>query len=221
MGESRAPSLQIERGLDNLSNISLDTPNVVFGSSRSAGTVIENAFVSRRHFQVHSQDGVHYISDLDSTNGTYLNGERLLPNVERRLKDGDLIALATDQVVLRFIDPVGTERIDPSSFTGSGRPGQEDLVVDQASREVWVRGQRQEPPLSRKEFDILEILHRNKGDAVSREDIGAAGWPERGDAGVSNEEIDQYILRLRRFIEVDPSHPKLILTLRGYGFRMP
>lgn len=221
MGESRAPSLQIERGLDDLSTISLDTPNVVFGSSRSAGTVIENAFVSRRHFQIRSQDGVHYISDLDSTNGTYLNGERLLPNVERRVKDGDLIALATDQVVLRFIDPVGTERIDPSSFTGSGRPGQGDLVVDQASRGVWVRGQRQDPPLPRKEFDILALLHRNKGNAVSREEIAIAGWPERSGEDVTNEEMDQYILRLRRRIEVDPSKPKLILTLRGYGFRMP
>ncbi|MDA1129747.1 MAG: FHA domain-containing protein [Chloroflexi bacterium] len=221
MKERPNASLQIERGLDGISNISLDTPNVVFGSSSSSNAVLPNSFVSRRHFQVRSQDGVHYISDLDSTNGTYLNGERLVPNIERRVKDGDLIALATDQVVFRFIDPVGTERIDPSSFTGNARPSQGDLVVDQASREVWVRGQRQAPPLSRKEFDILEIIHRNKGDAVSREDIGAAGWPERGDAGVSNEEIDQYILRLRRVIEVDPSHPKLILTLRGFGFRMP
>ena len=50
--------------------------------------MLPNTFVSRRHFQIRSQDGVHYVSDLDRTNGTYLNNERLVPNVERRVKDG-------------------------------------------------------------------------------------------------------------------------------------
>ena len=66
----------------------------------------------------------------------------------------------------------------------------------------------------------LELLYRNKGNAVRREEIATAGWPERqGD--VTDEEIDQYILRLRRRIEENPSRPKLVVTLRGFGYRMP
>ena len=220
MTESPGPSFRVERGLDGISNIDLQASNVVFGSSSSADSVLPNSFVSRRHFQIRSQDGFYHISDLDSTNGTYLNDERLLPNVERRLKDGDLITLA-DQVELRFIDPVGTMRMDPGSFSSGGSSEREELVVDTASRKVWVRGQIQEPPLSRKEFDIVAILNTNRGNAVSREDMGIAGWPERSGGDVTNEELDQYILRLRRRIEVDPSRPRLILTLRGFGFRMP
>ena len=220
-------SFQIERGPNESTTINLDGSDIVFGSSRSAGVTFENKFVSRQHFQVRGSDGVYYISDLGSTNGTYLNGERLHPNVEHRVKDGDRISLAKDAVVLRFVDPVGTVRIDASTpLIGGppvigGPPEKEELVVKAASREVWVRGELQEPPLSMKEFDILEILYRNKGNAVSREGIGEAGWPERGDDGASPEEIDQYIFRLRRVIEIDPSSPKLIVTLRGYGFRMP
>ena len=82
-------SFQIERGPDESTTISLDGSDIVFGSSRSAGVTFENKFVSRQHFQVRSSDGVYYISDLGSTNGTYLNGERLRPNVEHRVKDGD------------------------------------------------------------------------------------------------------------------------------------
>jgi hypothetical protein len=211
--------------LNSPSTINLDSPSVVFGSSQAADATIEPEFVSRRHFQIRSQDGVYYITDLESTNGTYLNGERLPTNVERRVKDGDRIGLAVEAVVLRFIDPVGTVKIDTSTPMISGPPNPDQdkkgLVVDLASRDVWVRGQKQDPPLSRKEFDILETLYRNRGNAVNREDIGKAGWPERGDARVSDEEIDQYILRLRRRIETNPSSPTLIVTLRGFGFRMP
>ena len=83
-----------------------------------------------------------------------------------------------------------------------------------------MRGVGLTPPLPRKEFDILELLYRNKGNAVTREQIAAAGWPDRPN-DVTDEEIDQYIRRLRRRIEEDPSHPKLVVTLRGFGYRMP
>ena len=224
MSQQSNASLQVESGLDVPITINLDGSDVVFGSAPSADVTLENEFVSRRHFQIRSHDGVYYISDLDSTNGTYLNGERLQPNVERRVKDGDRIGLAKEEVVLRFVDPIGTVRIDASTPLIGGSPAKEDLAVEAASRKVWVRGQLQEPPLPRKQFDILEILYRNKGKAVSREDIARAGWPERADqpdAPVSNEEIDQYIFQLRKRIEEDPSNPKLIVTLPKFGFQMP
>ena len=58
------------------------------------------------------------------------------------------------------------------------------------------------------------------GQAVSRDEIAAAGWPERPD-DVPNSDIDQYIRRLRRKIEEDPSEPKIILTRVGYGYTIP
>ena len=99
-------------------------------------------------------------------------------------------------------------------------PAYAELVVDVTSREIWVRGQIHEPILPRKEFDILELLYRNKGRAITRNDIAEAGWPVRVRGDVSDDEIDQYVRRLRRRIEVNPSCPKLIVTLRGYGYRM-
>ena len=96
----------------------------------------------------------------------------------------------------------------------------EELVVDLLSRDIWVRGLLYEPAIPRKEFDILEVLYRNRGVALTRAQIADAGWPERGDRGVTDEEIDQYIRRIRKRIEMNPSNPKLIVTLRGYGYRM-
>ena len=86
---------------------------------------------------------------------------------------------------------------------------------------MTVRGEKLAPPLSKKEFDVLELLYLGRGNAVSRDEIAKAGWPERSEADVTPEEIDQYIRRLRRRIEENPSKPKLIVTLRGHGYRIP
>ncbi len=212
-----AAFLVVEKGLDGAESFPLERPLVVFGKSDSVDISINNNYVSRRHFQLRCQDGLYFVSDLDSTNGTYLNGDRLPPNDERRIKDQDLIALA-GQVLLRFSDPVKTTRIEPIPDVPAVEDS--DLVLDTGSREAIIRGQKLTPPLPRKEFDILELLYRNKGNAVRRGEIAAAGWPERlGD--VTDEEIDQYILRLRRRIEENPSRPNLVVTLRGFGYRMP
>ena len=101
------------------------------------------------------------------------------------------------------------------------QPRSAELIVDAGSRDVWVRGKKLAPALSRKEFDILELLHLNRGNAVSRDKIATFGWPERPDGDVTPEEIDQYIRRLRRRIEKSPSTPKLIVTIRGFGYRIP
>ena len=138
---------------------------------------------------------------------------------ERILRDGDRVGLGVDEVLLVFSGPAGTVRIDTAVIAKAGQADDDDLVVDSSSRDVWVRGGKL-PSLPRKEFDIIECLFQNRGQAVSRDEIPAAGWPERPD-DVPNSDIDQYIRRLRRKIEEYPSEPKIILTRVGYGYTIP
>jgi pSer/pThr/pTyr-binding forkhead associated (FHA) protein len=74
--------------------------------------------VSRRHATVTMDDGGHAsIRDENSTNGTFVNGDRVLPGIAVRLADGDVVRLAADvsaDVVLPRQQP------DPASFS---RPG--------------------------------------------------------------------------------------------------
>jgi ABC-type multidrug transport system ATPase subunit/pSer/pThr/pTyr-binding forkhead associated (FHA) protein len=71
--------------------------------------VVESAGTSRRHARISARDGRHYVVDLNSANGTYLNGERLLEEA-RWLSSGDSISVGGH--VLRYVKGFETRIAD-------------------------------------------------------------------------------------------------------------
>lgn len=59
------------------------------GRRGSNDIVIKDPFVSKSHFLIVEDEGNYFLEDLKSSNGTYLNGERVLDAVE--LRNGDMI----------------------------------------------------------------------------------------------------------------------------------
>lgn len=64
--------------------------------------------VSRRHAALVRYRGVVHVIDLESVNGTFLNGERLLPDTPYALKAGDQLSLANLNL---SITPLATENV--------------------------------------------------------------------------------------------------------------
>ena len=216
MSSQSGAMLLVESGLSIGTPIFLETQTFAIGKASSADFSIDNPFVSRVHCQIRFADGSFFLSDLGSRNGTSLNGVLLERDKESPLKDGDSIILAQDVVRLRF-------RQDPGETLEHPHVAQQissDVRLDSA-RDAWIRGEKLSPPLSAKEFDVLELLYMQRGTAVSRDDVAKAGWPEREDGDVGNQEIEQCIRRIRRRIERDPSAPELIITRRSFGYIMP
>jgi DNA-binding response OmpR family regulator len=91
----------------------------------------------------------------------------------------------------------------------------QDVRLDPASRRVW-RGDR-EIRLSRKEFDLLSALMGRAGDIVTRDDLMANVW--QTSFYTNSKTIDVHLGWLRRKLDDDPRHPRLITTLRGRGLR--
>ena len=58
--------------------------------------------VSRQHVRLHVKDDHLYVTDLDSTNGTFLGGKRLEPNVETQLRKGDELLIGRLPVQILF-----------------------------------------------------------------------------------------------------------------------
>jgi len=67
------------------------------------------------------------------------------------------------------------------------------------------------------EAKLLRHLIRSKGRTVSRKSILEDVWGLREDT--DTRAIDNFIVRLRRYLEKDPSKPKHLLTVRGVGYR--
>ena len=67
------------------------------------------------------------------------------------------------------------------------------------------------------EAELLRHLIRNRGRVVSRKSILEQVWGLREDT--DTRAIDNFIVRLRRYIEENPSRPKHLLTVRGVGYR--
>jgi DNA-binding response OmpR family regulator len=91
-----------------------------------------------------------------------------------------------------------------------------DLTVNTDTRQVWVRGK--EVRLTPKEFDILELLARNKGIVLSVEKIYEAVWKE--DFFKSDNTVMVHITKIREKIEEDPKHSIYIKTVWGTGYKI-
>jgi DNA-binding response OmpR family regulator len=72
-------------------------------------------------------------------------------------------------------------------------------------------------PLTLMEANVLRYLIRHEGKAVSRKALLEDVWGLHEDT--DTRAIDNFIVRLRRYIEDDPSHPRHLLTVRGVGYR--
>ena len=89
------------------------------------------------------------------------------------------------------------------------------FVLDQKSRVLYKNGTPID--LTQVEFQIMELFFANPGVALVREKILEGVWGENyfGDVKI----VDVNIRRLRMKIEDEPSAPKHILTVWGYGYR--
>jgi len=72
-------------------------------------------------------------------------------------------------------------------------------------------------PLTLMEVNLLRYLVQHAGQAVSRKAMLEDVWSLREDT--DTRAIDNFVVRLRRYIETDPSKPKHLLTVRGVGYR--
>ena len=79
----------------------IEGAKVVLGRSKECDVQVEDANVSRRHAELRQEGSSWWLVDLDSTNGTELNGKR----VQRaKLVDGDTITLGATDLVFGKVD---------------------------------------------------------------------------------------------------------------------
>jgi DNA-binding response OmpR family regulator len=120
------------------------------------------------------------------------------------------ILLARLQGLLRRREWLGVSYAPPAdAFSFHGR------TIDFGKLELRVN--RNTIRLTLMEAELLRHLVRNSGQIVSRKAILEEVWGLHEDT--DTRAIDNFIVRLRRYIEDDPAKPKHLLTVRGVGYR--
>jgi two-component system, OmpR family, response regulator RegX3 len=106
-------------------------------------------------------------------------------------------------------------RAEPSGPDGDGVLEVGDVRLDADRREVTNAGEPVE--LSRKEFDLLQLLMRNAGSVVKREKLIDEVWDVNWFG--STKTLDVHVSGLRKKLGDDSSEPRYLHTVRGVGFR--
>jgi pSer/pThr/pTyr-binding forkhead associated (FHA) protein len=122
---------------------------IIIGRSSELDMVLVEEMVSRRHAKIVVQNGQITIEDLSSTNGTFVNGEKVQ---KAQLRQGDRVLIGTS--ILKVI----------SSAETSERPSLELVAAERARREEVPRmsGSLEEIPLP----DLLQLFATSRKDGV-------------------------------------------------------
>ncbi|MFZ1401269.1 MAG: FHA domain-containing protein [Candidatus Promineifilaceae bacterium] len=199
MSEKRVPSLTDPTGRAH----TLTEATTMIGRAVENEIVVSSKRISREHARI-VRDGWRVIlEDVGSTNGTFLNDQRLTEPMQ--LRDGDQIKVG--DVLFVFHDPEVT-------YQDTMLP---ELEMDVAAG--LVRVNRQLVELAPKEFELLAYLYSQPNLVCSKDAIGTAVWPEY-QGGVFDYQIENLVRRLRTKLEPDPATPQLLLTVRGRGYKL-
>lgn len=105
------------------------------------------------------------------------------------------------------VEPVAAAEEDTFSF--DGKSVHFDLLELHVGEKVF--------PLTLMEANLLRYLVQHEGKPVSRKQMLEDVWQLREDT--DTRPIDNFIVRLRRYIEKDPRRPRHLRTVRGVGYR--
>lgn len=212
MANQEVAMLLVQEGNSPKTQWPLVEVKTVIGRETDSDVQINDRQVSRQHAEIARTLEGYTIRDLNSKNGTFLNGE-FVAQEPRLMRNGDQIGIALC-AKLTFVEDEATA---PVILDLTKQPS---MRMDLAAKRVWVTGIEIDPPLSLAQYTLLELLYENAGNVVSRDRVVQAVWPDEEAEGISEQAIDALARRLReRIAEIDPE-TKYVETVRGHGFRL-
>ncbi len=188
---------------------------IIIGRDPLCDIIVNDRQVSRKHAKIQKQNSNgNSLADLNSKNGTLLNGEFV--DGPTPLKDGDEIIVGLVQEFL-FVSSDATLPLGQAPTDEQG--GSQKLFIDKKARRIWIGEKELIPALSVSQYELLVYLYENQGCVVPRDEIVKAVWGEKESVGVTEQALDALVRRLRgRLNKIDPTHD-YIVTIRGVGFK--
>jgi hypothetical protein len=189
----------------------LDKDCLVIGREAPADIVLPFSTISRQHARITRTPGDYFIADLESRNGTCI-GQNRIGAEPQRLSNEDEIVFG-GAITLRFSDP---EQVARSERGARGK----GILIDEATRQVWLDGTLLQPALSDAQMALLALLCHTPDQIISHKQIVAAAWPSDDPRYVSEAAVEGLIKRLRARLHRARPDKKYIQVLRGKGIQL-
>ncbi len=189
----------------------LEKEKYIIGRREPADLVLPFRRISRQHASIHQDELGYSIVDMNSRNGTFVNGDAI-STTPHRLASGDHLVFG-GVATFRFHDPDET-----SEGPRIGRL--HGIWIDYNARQVWVDARLVQPGLSAAQFTLLSLLYQQAGNMVSRAQIIATVWPDVNPSGVSGEAVDGLIKRMRKRLRKTQPEREYVKVVRGHGLRL-
>ncbi len=125
------PSFYVQTTNNRNYTFDIDKPEITVGRELKNDLILDDPRVSRYHGVVRkTPEGVAFC-DLDSGNGSFINGQRISPNVDFKLADNDQVRLGSCTLTFQSIDPLRTQ-FSSDSFREVLQKTPNDLLVTSA-----------------------------------------------------------------------------------------
>ncbi len=213
--ESEPQATLVVRGGPNSGAIvALSGGPITMGRRSDNDIVVDETTVSRRHSLIMDTPGGYVVHDLNTTNGTFVNQNRL-DQSEHTLRHGDQIRLGGSEVTIMF------RQEGPRTMAMSTPPLPEDgAVAPIADQTVMPPVQPAAPAAMLEVVDaaLLSALGSRKGSVVSRSALLAELWPDEHDDAVTSLKLDEAVARLRSQLDQDPDNPVSLVTVGQFGY---
>ncbi|HLF77279.1 MAG TPA: FHA domain-containing protein [Dehalococcoidia bacterium] len=196
--------------------VPLTEERITIGRDAGCDLVLPSQFVSRYHAEVRQNGDSFELVDLDSRNGTALNGRRIQPNEPYALKNGD--GFLIDEFTIDVVAEDSADTLQRAYRTG------DELYVDVQAMEVWI-GDRNLELRQARVLKLLAYMYANRGRVCTEDELGNHVWGTGQDAipGASmfdSNSLHQLIYLARRAIESKPRQPEYLINVPGLGYRL-
>ena len=200
-------TLLVRGGPNSGAIVALAGGPITIGRRSDNDVVVDETTVSRRHSLIMETPDGYVVRDLNTTNGTYVNQNRL-DQAERVLHHGDQIRLGGSEVTIVF------RQEGPSTLRMDTVPPPEDVKPHIPVLPL------QPAPVVLEGIDaaLLSALGSRKGKVVSRSELLEELWPDGHDDSDKSQELDEAVARLRSQLDQDPENPVSLVTVGQFGY---
>jgi hypothetical protein len=190
---------------------------ITAGRDAECDLVIESQSATRLHAEFIFSGQELCVVDRESTNGTFVGGNRIPAGEQVSLKIGDRVRIGPAEVIVWDDKELSDEIRQYLPESDQAIPPAATIVISLADGLVLADGKVPVARLSASEADVVETMHNKGGSTTATSEIAKLVY---GTDKISRMIVASFIDGLRTKIESSPSNPRFLTSVPGQGYRL-